>query len=317
MKDKHLRKINYMRVSLTNRCNLKCIYCMPEKSKCSNITPVEETLTGDDFFNVIKSFAELGLEKVRFTGGEPLLFKDLIPLIKKTAELESIKDISLTTNGILLADKLEELKDAGLSRINISLDTLKSDRFKEITRGGNLQNVLDSIEKYYLLGMKNLKINTLIIKGINDDEINDLVDLTKENPINLRFIELMPLGEGNKFYKDGFISSQELRDRIKVKRNLIKKDNLYQIEGYKGKIDFISPLSDKFCATCDKIRLTANAKLKPCLHSASEINLRDSLYNQVELSHKIKDAINSKPLKHHLDTENKSRCDKNMYQIGG
>lgn len=210
-------------------------YC---KKEHDNIMRYEE------IFKVVKSASLLGVNKIRFTGGEPLILKDIDKLIYNTSKINSIKDIAMTTNAILLEDMVEELKKAGLKRVNISLDSLKEDRFKSITRGGDINKVFKSIEKSLSIGMKPIKINTVIMKGINDDEIDDFMNLTKKYPISVRFIELMPIGEGRKLYKDGYISSEEIiskhSDLIPVETEKSSTALLYKFKESKENIGFIS-----------------------------------------------------------------------------
>lgn len=314
MFDKHSRLINYMRVSLTNNCNLRCIYCMPKEVKNS----CEQILSKEDYFKIINEGSKLGINKIRFTGGEPLLYKELLPLMSQVSKLPNINDLSVTTNGILLENMIDDLKKAGLTRANISLDSMKTDRFDAVTRGGNLNKVLNSIDEYLKRDFKRLKINTLIIKGINEDEIIDFVKLTKEMPISLRFIELMPLGEGEQFYKKGFISTNEIRNIISENFDLKKIDNnIHKVQNFKGDFSFISPLSNKFCWSCNKIRLTARGTLKPCLHSDTEYSLIPFLKEEKKLNKEIGRIISEKPETHYLNEEEKSRCSKDMFQIGG
>lgn len=314
MFDKHSRLINYMRVSLTNNCNLRCIYCMPKEIKNTCL----QSLSKDDYFKIIREGSNLGINKIRFTGGEPLLYKDLVSLMSDVSKLPNINDLSITTNGLLLKDMISNLKNAGLTRANISLDSLKNNNFFDITRGGNLEKVLNSIDKYLEMDFKRLKINTLIIKGINDNEIIDFVNFTKDKPVSLRFIELMPLGEGEKFYKDGFISTKEIKTIIEEKFNLKEIDaNVFKGENFKGDFSFISPLSNRFCSSCNRIRLTARGTLKPCLHSDNEYLITSFLNEEVKLNEEISKIIFNKPSTHYLKEEKKSRCSKSMFQIGG
>lgn len=319
MLDKHGRKINYLRVSVTDRCNLRCIYCMPtegvEKKQHEDIMRYEE------IFNVVKAAATIGINKIRFTGGEPLILKDMDKLIYYTSKISSIQDIAMTTNAMLLQDRVEDLKKVGLKRVNISLDSLKGDRFKNITRGGDINKVFNSIEKCISIGMKPVKINTVIMKGINDDEIDDFMNLTKEYPISVRFIELMPIGEGSKIYKNSYISSEEIISKhenlIPVETNKSSTAALYRFNGAKENIGFISPMSCKFCSNCNRVRLTAEGTLKPCLHSEKEINIKEYVNDSKILLSKITEAIYDKPLEHHLVEDEKSKSKKMMYQIGG
>lgn len=319
MIDKKGRKINYLRVSLTDRCNLRCIYCMPgegiEKKKHDNMMRFEETI------KVIKASAALGVNKVRFTGGEPLIIKGIDQLIYETSKIQGINDISLTTNGILLGDMVHELKKAGLKRVNISLDTLDEDKFKTITRGGQLNKVKDAIDKCLSLGIKPVKINAVLMKGINDNEIGDFIKLTKEMPIHVRFIELMPIGEGLKFFNDSFMSSTEVIEKfpelLPVKRDKSTTAELYKLQNGKGRVGFINPLSCKFCEECNRIRLTAEGGIKPCLHSEKEFNIRQYIDNEILLTKELKDIIYNKPSEHHLEEDKLSKSKKMMFQIGG
>lgn len=318
MLDKKGRTIDYLRVSLTDRCNMRCVYCMPEdgivKKNHNDIIHFE------DLEKVINAFVALGIKKVRFTGGEPLILKGIEKLIKYTASISSIEDVSLTTNGILLADMAEELKKSGLSRINISLDTLNKDKYKEITRGGDLNKVLSAIEKCIRINLKPVKINTVLMRGINDVEVDDFINLTKDMPLHVRFIELMPIGEGLKFYEKSSMKIDEIIDKhpelihVKDKSNVA---SVYKIEGAKGTVGFISPISCKFCSACNRIRLTSTGTIKPCLHSEEEINIKPYVNDAKLLMKVIENAIYNKPDEHHLETDKKSNTNRMMYQIGG
>ena len=319
MRDKQGRNINYLRVSVTDRCNLRCVYCMPEEG-IENLRH-DDILRFEDILKIVKAAASLGINKIRYTGGEPLVMKDIDKLIYETSKLKGIKDIAMTTNGILLSDMAEDLKKAGLKRVNISLDTLDKDKFKDITRIGNLDKVLESIHKCLALGIKPVKINTVLMKGVNDAEFEDFLNLAKEMPVEIRFIELMPIGESIKLYEESKISFSDILKQhpelIPIESEKGTTAQLYKIQGSKGKIGFINPISCKFCADCNKIRLTSIGTIKPCLHSKEEINLREYLSSEGLLTTKLKSAIFNKPLEHHLQEESASRSDKMMYQIGG
>lgn len=318
MLDEKGRNIDYLRVSLTDRCNLRCIYCMPEKGidkKCH-----EDILRFEEVERIITACAALGIKKVRFTGGEPLVIKGLDKLIKHTASMPDINDISLTTNGILLADMAENLKKAGLKRVNISLDTLQKEKFKKITRHGDINKVFNAIEKCLSLDMVPIKLNIVLMKNINDDEIGDFLRLTMDSPIQVRFIELMPIGEGQKYFDDCSMKVEEIIERFP---ELVpyKDDSrvaaVYKLPGAKGSVGLISPISCKFCSECNRIRLTSTGTIKPCLHSGEEINLRQYIQDEQKLIEVIKNAVYNKPEEHHLDTERKSDTDRLMNQIGG
>lgn len=319
MIDAYGRNINYLRISVTDRCNLRCEYCMPEDGiLCKGH---EDILRFEEIIKVIKAAERLGINKIRYTGGEPLVMKDFDKLIYETSKLKKINDISVTTNGILLAEMAADLKKAGLNRVNISLDTLDKDKFKSITRIGDLNKVLESIDKSLEVGLNPIKINTVLMKGINDTEFDDFLNLVKEMPIEIRFIELMPIGEGKKLYEERKLSFMELLKQhpelIPLETEKSSTAHLYKLEGAKGKIGFISPVSCKFCSECNKIRLTSTGTIKQCLHSKEEINLREYIDNEEKLINALKAAIYSKPLEHHLEKENASRSERMMYQIGG
>jgi len=319
MRDSHGRNINYLRVSVTDRCNLRCVYCMPEEGVKS--LRHEDILRFEDTLKIIKAATSLGINKIRYTGGEPLVMKDIDKLIYETSKLPGIEDISITTNGILLADMAENLKKSGLKRVNISLDTLNNEKFRSITRIGDLDSVMEGIYKCLSLGLTPVKINTVLMRGINDIEFQDFLNLTRELPVEVRFIELMPIGEGIKMYEERKISFMEILEQhpelIKVETQKSSTAELYKLPGAIGKIGFISPVSCKFCSDCNKIRLTSTGTIKPCLHSEEEINLRKYLNNEETLTAALKSAIFNKPLEHHLEEESVSRSAKVMSQIGG
>ena len=318
MIDKRGRNIEYLRVSLTDRCNLRCLYCMPEKGieKRSHT----EILRFEEVEKIIKACEKIGINKVRFTGGEPLILKGIDKLIKNTASIPGIKDISITTNGMLLADMAEELKSAGLKRVNISIDTLNAEKFLKITRVGDINKVLKAIEKCLSLNMEPVKLNTVLMRGINDDEIEDFFKLTMDNPIQVRFIELMPIGEGAKYFDRCSMKVEEILERhpelIPVKDDS-KVASVYKLPGAKGSIGLISPVSCKFCGECNRIRLTATGTIKPCLHSAEEINLKPYLNDEKKLIEVIEDTVYNKPEEHHLERDGKSDTARMMFQIGG
>ncbi|HSN58453.1 MAG TPA: GTP 3',8-cyclase MoaA [Clostridiaceae bacterium] len=319
MQDGKGRKINYIRVSLTDRCNLRCVYCMPE----GGIGKKEhhEIIRHEDVLKILRASAFLGINKVRFTGGEPLIVKDIDKLIYETSRIDGIDDIAITTNGILLNSMAGELKKAGLKRVNISLDSLKEDKFRKITRGGNIHDVFQAIEKCIDLGIRPVKINTVLIKGINDDEISDLMRLTKDYPMHVRFIELMPMGEGLGYYDEGFISSEQVlkqqKELVPLNSNMSSTASLFRLPNSKGTVGFISPLSCKFCSSCNRIRLTSTGTIKPCLHSDTEYDLKKYLESEIGLISELKEIIHNKPAEHNLENDGKSSSKREMFEIGG
>ena len=323
MRDRFNRKIDYLRISLTDPCNLRCIYCMEEDS--NNFYKKEEKLNTDEIYKIVEQGAKLGIKKIRFTGGEPLVYPDILNLIKKVNKIEGIEGIYLTTNGILLEKYLEDFRENGVKGVNISLDSLKADKFKEITRRGDITKVMSSIEKALEIGIK-VKINTVLIKGINEDEALDFINLTKDKDIDVRFIELMPIGIGST-YKG--LTSKEIENKIDENcKNIEKLDNrmgegpakYIRIDDNKGRIGFISPISSCFCDECNRIRLTSEGFLKECLHFNYGIDLKDLIRkgaNGEEIKLAMEKAIFEKPEKHNFLEKNKDKDLKFMNQIGG
>jgi len=317
MKDQFEREIDYLRISVTDLCNYRCMYCMPEEGvrKLSHT----EILSLEDIFEIAKTAVELGVRKIRITGGEPLVRKGVTGLIRELSTLRGVEDLAMTTNAALLAPLAKELKAAGLKRVNISLDTLDPKKFAYITRGGNLEAALQGIRKAAECGMDRIKINTVLIGGFNDEEISSLVALTGKYDVELRFIELMPIGHTVPFGKEAYVSNNlvlktvpEL-EPVKSPQGVAK---LYQLPGAKGRVGLISPLSSHFCNDCNRIRLTADGHLKPCLHSKEEIPVR-GLHGK-ELKEVIQEAIFYKPARHgELSHKNRSESSRDMNAIGG
>ena len=319
MKDSFGRKINYLRISLTDRCNLRCAYCMPEggiKGKTSH----DEVLSIEDIYRIARVFVDLGVDKIRLTGGEPLVRKGVVELTNMLSKLAGLRELTMTTNGLLLKDMAQDLKDAGLTRINISLDSLDKDKYKQITRGGDLSQVLEAIEEAKRVGLTPIKINTVLMGGFNDNEIMDLVNLTRDEKIDVRFIELMPIGEAAGWAVENFISNKEV---LRVAKTLAPAYNddpsspatYYRLPGAQGRVGIINPISCKFCEHCNRVRLTATGKLKLCLHSDMEIDLKPYLHSDEALKRAILEAISQKEEAHHL--EDGAYIKRNMNQIGG
>jgi len=321
------RKLNYLRISVTDRCNLRCIYCAPSKNfrwKQRN-----RIMTFEEIIRVARLFAEMGTKKIRVTGGEPLVRRNLDGLISQLSSIPGIETIAMTTNGVLLKENIHRLKKAGLTSINISLDTLRRNRFMELTLSDAHQDVIDGIDKAIEAGFAPVKINMVVIAGVNDDEVIDFVELAKTTPINVRFIEFMPF-KFNNWSMDSFVSGKKIRSDIEKCYKLIPtgKDHDdtsgpakdYRIEGFAGTVSFITPMSDHFCGACNRIRLTADGSIKPCLFSAGEVNTLKSLRNGTgneEIMEKIRVAITTKP-EHHLQTGELIRMENRaMIQIGG
>jgi len=282
IKDSFGRTFNYLRFAVNEECNLRCIYCMPEKG-----VPFQEKarlLDKNEICRIIKIMSDLGVSKIRFTGGEPLLRKDLIDLIKYTYQKTDISSIYLTTNGVLLPRNINQLVEAGLDGINISLDTLNKEKFKKITRREELEKVLEGLDLALSSGIKSIKVNIVAMRDFNDDEIIDFVELTRENDITVRFIELMPfdshqIWETGKFYK-----ADEIVNDIKSHYNILKPVKgssteyyVYKIREYMGRVAVIPSYSRSLCSACNRIRITADGNLLNCLYSQSETNIRDAM----------------------------------------
>lgn len=319
MIDKYGRNINYLRISLTDKCNLKCIYCMPSDAKFED-EYINSSLSTDDYKFIIKSMANVGITKLRFTGGEPTLHPGLNELIWFAKNECNIDDIAITTNGVNLSKKISTLKANGLSKVNISLDSLKEFKYKSVTRGGDLKEVLEAIQICLRENIK-VKVNCVAIKGFNDDEIYDFIQLIKYNPIDVRFIELMPIGEGQKIYQNGYINIQEMINNIDFLYPVNSDPNspakYYKYEGAKGRIGVITPLSCNFCRDCNRIRVTSNGNIKLCLHSKEEIDIKKYLNRPMIFREVLKEMILEKPEKHHLIENQSSDTSRRMYEIGG
>ena len=302
MLDEYGRKIDYAKIYLTDKCNLKCVYCIPEDEVDKN-NLMNDTLSLHDYKFIINGLSQVGIRKIRFTGGEPLLYPHLIELIKYTRIECNINDIAITTNGIGLDEMAYELKQSGVKTVNISLDSLKSYKYKSITRGGNLADVLKSINECLSLGIK-VKINCVVINGFNDDEIYDFIDMTNHYPIDVRFIELMPLGEGKHFYEDGYFNITNYINKIdelyKIEDDIDSTAKLYKLDYAKGRVGVIAPLSSQFCNRCNKIKVTSDGKIKPCISSSEEIDIKYYLNKPMMFKEELKEAIYKKPQKYNL-----------------
>lgn len=320
MKDKLGRNINYLRISVTDRCNLRCMYCMPEQGICKKDHC--DILTLEEIYEVVKACSEIGISKVRITGGEPLIRKGLTGLVGNISKLEGIEELAMTTNGVLLPKYAEELKAAGLNRVNISLDTMVDEKYSYITRGGKLSDVMAGIDAAEKAGLQPIKLNTVLIGGFNDDELEDFVNMTMDRPIDVRFIELMPIGQAGHWAKKHFISNSEILNRVKGLNAAESNDpsspaKYYRLPGAKGKIGLINPISHAFCGNCNRIRLTADGKLKPCLHTEEEIDIKEVLKKGGSIQNIVKNAILQKPNQHNLNCHNNIPVERDMYRIGG
>lgn len=329
MKDKYGREIDYLRISLTENCNLRCVYCMPNWDSNDIMEDSSKILTTEEVIKISEIFSKFGVKKIRLTGGEPLLRKDLQEIISGINAISEINEICITTNALLLNDeKLIKLKEAGLNRINISLDSLDPQEYKNLTRGGDVSKVLNIIKKSLELGII-VKINSVITNMQNINSILDLIKLTLNDKIDIRFIELMPIGCGKEL--KGFTGNELLKiiesyyDGSSEERPLLKNmyilegtSKYYKIDGWKGRIGFINPMSECFCSSCNRVRITSSGCLKNCLSSNDELNIKEILNLNIseEEKHKIiYKNIYNKNEKNVFNTENS--LNKKMNQIGG
>lgn len=326
MVDSHNRIINYLRLSVTDRCNLRCVYCMPEEGV--QYMPHDEVLSYEEMLRLVSLCVDSGIRKVRLTGGEPLVRRGIISFIERISRIRGLEKIALTTNGVLLKEFSRDLRDIGLSHINISLDTLRKDRFLRITGRDFFGRVWEGIEEAHALGFDPIKINVVAMKDVNDDEILDFARLTYEKPYCIRFIEMMPIGENHNWTKEKFISAQEILERIALLGRIVPLDSdsldgpahRYRLEHAQGEIGFIGALSNHFCDTCNRIRLTASGQLRGCLFSDQEIDLKTPLRAGAAdqaLFSLVDQAILNKPKNHGVRVWAPRRCVRPMNGIGG
>ena len=325
LSDSFQRPINYLRISVTDRCNLQCHYCVP--SEGFSLLSHQDILTYEEIYTIVKAAAELGISKVRITGGEPLVRLRLPELIRMIARIDTVDDVSLSTNGLLLAKYAAELKSAGLRRVNVSLDTLKQDKFELITRcHADLGDVLEGIEVATAVGLTPVKINMVVIAGVNDDELLDFASKSINEGWHVRFIEFMPV-TAQDAAASPFVPVSEMKRRLeqlgKLEPCLPGVGNgparYSRFSQAKGTIGFITPVSEHFCFQCNRLRLTADGKFRLCLLSEEEIDLKQSLRNGVssaELKQLIETAVSRKPLRHHM-AEGKIPKDRPFCQVGG
>ncbi|MHB8109569.1 MAG: GTP 3',8-cyclase MoaA [Syntrophorhabdaceae bacterium] len=321
--DDYNRVIDYIRISITDRCNLRCRYCVDGDFP---FIPHAEVLSYEEIIRFVRICASMGVKKVRLTGGEPLTRKGLPYLLNQISQIEGISDISLTTNAVLLSDKIEELKAAGLKRINISLDTLKRDRFAWITCIDAFDRVIDSIKRASLSGLSPIKINTVIIKGFNDDEILDFVKIARKWDHEIRFIEFMPFGDTSLWNCTDIITSKQIEGIIRQEYVLIPSlrtgkgpAKVYDIEGGSGRIGFISPVSSHICAECNRIRLTSQGMIRPCLFSDVEYDVKRLLRGGKDdqaIKEFIRDVVKVKP-ERKLEMGSIRKCQRTLRNIGG
>jgi cyclic pyranopterin phosphate synthase len=330
MHDKFDREINYLRVSITDRCNLHCRYCRPKEG--ISLQGHDDILRYEEIIRIVSIAVKLGLIKVRITGGEPLVRRGFIEFIAALKKINGLQDISLTTNGILLEEFAQNIFDSGIRRINVSIDSLNKDKYFRITNGGNLEAVLRGIAKAEEVGFSPIKINTVAIKGFNDDEVLAFAQLAADKPFQVRFIELMPVGQANSDYRKDYLPAMQLMKEIsgryeleKIKDKKNRSDGpakIFKIKGGRGEIGFINPVSSHFCSTCNRLRLTSDGKLRACLLNEEEVDFKKALrenWSDAELERLIREAILLKPKQHDLACMERhlKKCHRDMSAIGG
>ena len=317
MIDNYGREITYMRLSVTELCNLRCRYCMPADGICKK--DHEAMLTEDEMIQAVEAAASLGIRKLRITGGEPLVKKNIVSICRRAAAVEGIQDVCLTTNGILLPQLAKPLKEAGIRRLNLSLDTLDPEKYAHITRIGRLDDFWAGLNAALDAGFEKIKVNAVLIGGFNDNEILPLAELTYQYPIDVRFIEMMPMYDSGDFKEASFVPYTRVLEALPDARKVSPDGGvatLYRLPGALGNVGLISPLNAHFCGSCNRIRLTADGKIKPCLHSSEEYSLKG--LDLAGMTAELERAILNKPQWHgDLDAAHRSQAGRNMNQIGG
>lgn len=317
MKDQFGREITYLRLSVTDRCNLRCRYCMPEEGVCK--LTHEDMLTEDEMIMAVEVVASLDVNKLRITGGEPLIKKNILSICERACAVPGITETAITTNGVLLPELAKPLRKAGIQRINFSLDTLDAEKYHRITRHGELSDALAGFHAALDAGFDKIKINAVLIGGFNDDEVRKLSELTMQYPIDVRFIELMPMYDSGDFGEEAFISCDTVLEQLpeavpqQADGGVAK---LYRLPNALGNVGLISPVSSHFCGACNRIRLTADGRIKPCLHSDDEFRIKG--LNKEEMTETMKEAILGKPQWHgEMSYTERTHTHRDMNQIGG
>lgn len=317
MKDQYGREISYLRLSVTELCNLRCRYCMPEEGVCRK--PHEAMLTEDEMIAAVEAAASLGITKLRITGGEPLVKRNIVSICRRASAVPGISEVCLTTNGVLLPGLAGDLRAAGVTRVNLSLDTLDPGKYARITRVGRVEDALAGLRAALDAGFKKIKVNAVLIGGFNDGEIASLAELTRRYPVDVRFIELMPMVGSREFGPEAYLPCSAVLEKLPDARPMRPDGGvarLYRLPGAQGNIGLISPVSDHFCASCNRIRLTADGKLKPCLHSAQETSVKG--LSMEEMRETMRRVIWEKHSCHaELSATHPSQAARSMNQIGG
>ena len=326
MKDSFGREINYLRISLTDRCNLRCVYCMPMNGL--TFVPNQELLTAEELESVVRAAVDVGFYKVRLTGGEPTLRQDIVEIVRRLASIEGVEQLVMTTNGYRLPHIVQDLAEAGLKRVNIHVDSLNKETISKIMRLGSFEKAWAGIEAAEKAGLKPIKLNAVITRGYNDEAAVELARLTLEKPWQVRFIELMPFSGPTEIQLEHYVSSDEVKSRVEQELGplfplnngrLDGEAKMYRLAGAEGAVGFISPVSNPYCDDCNRMRITADGRLRMCLLSDKEINFRDTLRRgsaHQDLVDLFKQAIRAKPVGHQLKNGIHPNA-RTMSQIGG
>lgn len=315
MRDAQGRRIDYLRLSVTDRCNCRCAYCMPADGV--PMLSHDDLCSFEELARITEACCELGVTKVRLTGGEPLVRRGLLGLVRMLREVPGVRELAMTTNATLLAPVASELRAAGLDRINVSLDSLRPERYAAITRGARLDDALAGLRAAHDAGFTGTKVNCVLMGGVNDDEVADIAGLAREKPVDVRFIELMPIGEAAGWPRARFVDASAVLGAV-PELAPVGTDGvaeLFSAPGWAGRVGLIRPMSHRFCAGCTRIRVTADGRLKPCLHSADEVSLRGLAGR--ELREALLAGIALKPAHHDMDGTHASESARAMNEIGG
>jgi len=325
LKDKFGRTFNYLRIAVNEKCNLRCIYCMPEKG--ISFEPQNKLLTRNEIIRIVQVAAELGVNKIRFTGGEPLLRKDLVELVSGAAEISGIDSLNLTTNGVLLANAVETLKDAGLTGLNVSIDTLEKEKYTTITRRDYIDQACKGLEAAKRVGIPSIKVNVVALRGFNDHELSNFVHLTKDYPLTVRFIELMPfdaqqIWKTGKFFRAENIKAEliNLFPEIKTTSGSATEFITFNVPGYEGKVAVIPSYSRDLCGACNRIRLTATGQIRNCLYAKNNFSVRDAIRtggSDKDIADLFLQAMWQKPRDGWAAQETANNQTQSMTKIGG
>jgi len=325
MQDLYGRVVTYLRVSVTDRCNLRCRYCMPLDGV--RFKDLEDILAWDEILRVIRAAASLGVRRIRVTGGEPTTRAGLVDFVRAVAATPGIDDVSMTTNGMMFAAMAEELRAAGLRRVNISLDSLQPERFRFLTHFGDFDAVWGGVEAALAAGLHPVKINCVVLRGENDGEIPDFVALTESRPLHVRFIELMPLGTSHAWTRERLFSAEEIRERMRERYELVATElegggpaKYSRVPGFAGTVGVITAMTENFCHNCNRVRLTADGELQPCLGSLLAMDLRGPLRAGISdegLRRLVAQGIRAKPEKHLMEEYLEETSGRRMWTIGG